>query len=244
VEDTTNDPTIRPRTVGQSWNTWQLFENYYNDGALVWLEIDMLIRDLSSGKRSLDDFAKSFFGIDNGSFATVTYSFDDIVNALNAVQPYTWADLLHKRIYQRGQTSPDEALLKGGYQLVFTDKPGDLIKSFESGMKGTLCTYSIGISFDKDGKLTDVVWDGPAFKAGLAEGMQIISVNGTAFSPEELTEAIADTKEASKSIELIVKNGNEVRTAAIRYQGGLKYPHLERVDKVPVAHLDDTLKAK
>ena len=90
LQDTTNDPIMSSRRVLSS-RSWQRSEDYYGEGLLIWLDVDTLIRDLSHGKRSLDDFAHDFFGIDNGSVGPVTYTFDDVVKALNAVQPYDWA---------------------------------------------------------------------------------------------------------------------------------------------------------
>src|SRR6202020_3417713 len=83
LQDTTNDEIINPRRP-LSWRNWQRFEDYYSEGQLIWLDADTLIRERSQGKRSLDDFARTFFGIDNGSFIPVTYTFDDVVKALNA----------------------------------------------------------------------------------------------------------------------------------------------------------------
>jgi predicted metalloprotease with PDZ domain len=57
-----------------------------------------LIRERSQGARSLDDFAKAFFGINDGSYSTVTHSFADVVQALNKIEPYDWAGFLHERV--------------------------------------------------------------------------------------------------------------------------------------------------
>src|SRR6202041_1063117 len=78
LQDTTNDEIINPRRP-QSWRDWQRFEDYYSEGALIWLDADTLIRERSQGKRSLDDFARTFFGIDDGSTTIVAYTFDDVV---------------------------------------------------------------------------------------------------------------------------------------------------------------------
>ena len=65
LEDTTNDPDPRPCAGRLPWLDWQRSEDYYSEGELIWLDADTLIRQLSGGKRSLDDFARSFFGVDN-----------------------------------------------------------------------------------------------------------------------------------------------------------------------------------
>ena len=81
--DTTNQPTIDQRRP-MSWVSWQRTEDYYQEGQLIWLDADTKIRELSEGKKSLDDFAKAFYGVQNGSYITDTYTFEDIVAALNA----------------------------------------------------------------------------------------------------------------------------------------------------------------
>src|SRR5207244_8635149 len=119
--DTTNDPIIALRRP-LPWRSWQRSEDYYSEGQLVWLDADTLIRELSHGRRSLDDFAQAFFGINDGSFVPVTYTFDDIVSALNRVQPYDWTKFLHSRLDGRGRGAPLDGLGRGGYKLVYTER--------------------------------------------------------------------------------------------------------------------------
>jgi predicted metalloprotease with PDZ domain len=242
VRDTTNDEIINPRRP-MSWRSWQRYEDYYNEGALVWLDADTLIRERSHGARSLDDFARTFFGVDDGSYVTRTYAFADVVKALNAVEPYDWATFLHARIDKAGVPVPLDGLKRGGYRLVFTDKPGALWESSETDRKTLNLTYSVGLSVAKDGAIKDVLWDGPAFKAGLATGMQILAVNGVAFDGDKLKAVIAAGKDKSGAIELIVKDQDRFRVVRIDYHGGLRYPHLER-DGAGPASLDDILAAK
>ena len=66
VEDTTNDPIITGRRP-IPWTSWQRSEDYYSEGQLIWLDVDTLIREKTGGKKSLDDFARSFFGGHDGS---------------------------------------------------------------------------------------------------------------------------------------------------------------------------------
>jgi len=122
LEDTTNQEILSERRP-VSWVNWQRNESYYNEGLLIWLDVDTKIRELSGGKKSLDDFAKEFYGIDNGSFVTVTYNFNDIVTALNEVQPYDWAKFLRTRIYELHPQVPLGGFTQGGYKLVYNDTP-------------------------------------------------------------------------------------------------------------------------
>ncbi|MGC1388189.1 MAG: hypothetical protein WA807_09305 [Steroidobacteraceae bacterium] len=243
LQDTTNDEIINPRRP-MSWRDWQRFEDYYDEGRLIWLEADTLIRDRSQGKRSLDDFARSFFGIDDGSFVTVTYTFEDVVKALNAVEPYDWAGFLRERLDGAARPPPLEGLRRGGYKLVYKDTPSELEKASDLERKRVGLRYSIGVSLDeKDGTVLQVAWDSPAFKAKLTESTQILAVNGAAFSPDVLKDAIRSAKDTTLPIELIVKTGDRYRVVALDYHDGLRYPHLERDESVP-ALLDDIWAAK
>jgi predicted metalloprotease with PDZ domain len=240
LRDTTNDEIINPRRP-MSWRDWQRFEDYYSEGQLIWLEVDTLIRSRSQGKRSLDDFARTFFGIGDGSFATVTFGFADIVKALNALEPYDWAAFLRERVDGVARPAPLEGLRHGGYRLVYTDAPSEFSKASDAQRKRVSLRFSIGVDIDdKDGSVLQVVWDSPAFKAKLTESAQILAVNGAAYSADVLKAAIRSAKDSTSPIELIVKTGDRFQVVSLDYHGGLRYPHLERDASAP-ALLDDIL---
>lgn len=90
LQDTTNDSVINNRRP-LGWRHWQRAEDYYDEGELIWLDVDTKIRELSKDSRSLNDFAKSFFGVGGSSHVPLTYTFDDVVSTLNQIQPYPWA---------------------------------------------------------------------------------------------------------------------------------------------------------
>ena len=232
VEDTTNDPVIASRRP-QPWLSFQRSEDYYSEGQLVWLDVDTLIREKSGGKRSLDDFAKSFFGIENGSWLPVTYTFDDVVAALNKVEPYDWARFLNERINQVAPKPPLDGIARGGWRLVYTETPTEYFKSAESRRRSTDLTYSIGLTLGRDADISQVQWDGPAFKAGLTVGMKLLAVNGIAYDADRLKETITEAKKGGGTIDLLVKAGDHYKTVSIDYHGGLRYPRLERVEGTP-----------
>lgn len=231
VEDTTNDPIIANRRP-IPWTSWQRSEDYYSEGQLVWLDADTLIRERTGGKKSLDDFARTFFGIDDGSWTTVTYTFDDVVAALNKVMPYDWAGFLTDRIKKVRPEFPLDGLTRGGYRLVYAEAPTDYWKAYESERKITDLTYSVGFALNREGTLVGVLWDGPAFKAGLTVGDKVVAVNGIAYDADRLKEAITAAK-GGAPLSLIVKDGDHYRVVTIDYRGGLKYPRLERVAGTP-----------
>lgn len=241
VADTTNDPIIAHRAPAP-WRDWQRSEDYYSEGQLVWTEVDMTIRQKTNNAKSIDDFAKAFFGVDNGSYVTVTYTFDDVVKALNSVVPYDWAKFLRARI-DGINTDPLGGIRMGGYKLTFTDKPSGYTQSYEKTRKLTDLLFSLGVILDKKGAATEVMWDGPAMKAGLTVGAKIVAVNGEEFDADDLKDAIADAKTGKAPIQLLIEKDKQYRTVTVDYHGGLRYPHLERVPGTP-ALLDDELAAR
>jgi predicted metalloprotease with PDZ domain len=242
LQDTTNNELVTYGRRPQSWYSRAGGLDYYREGALIWMEADTLIRERSGGKRSLDDFAGAFFGADDGGYIPVTYGFDDVVAALNAVEPYDWAGFLHARLDEVGRPAPLEGLTRGGYRLAFDETPGPVWRSREALRKTTDLSYSIGLSVGADGQVGDVFWDGPAFKTGLTQGVKIVAVNGTAFDTELLKGAVTAAK-AGAPIELIVQDQTQFRIVRIDWRGGLRYPHLIRDGRQP-AGLDDILAAR
>ncbi len=240
--DTTNQPTVSQRRP-VPWVSWLRPEDYYTEGMLIWLDADTKIRELSGDKKSLDDFAKLFFGIDNGSFVTQTYTLQDIINALNTVQPYDWAEFLKQRVYEVSPQTPENGIKQGGYRLIYTDTPPEWQKRAERPEVGVNLGTSIGFTVRASGDLGNVWWDSPAFKAGITPDMQITAVNGTAFKTDILKAAITDAKKNQAPIKLLVKRDNQFETIEVDYHGGLRYPKLERVENTP-DRLDAILAAK
>lgn len=227
LEDTTDQPIIQ-YAAPLPWPSWQRGADYYDVGLLIWLDADTLIREQSHGRHSLDDFARQFFGMDDGSYGELTYTFDDVVAALNRVQPYDWAGFLRQRVDAVNVDAPSAGLTRGGYRLVFNDTPSDLDKSADEFRKRTSLTHSVGLSVDRDGEIREVLWNGPAFQSGLAPGSRIIAVDDVAFDTERFKEAIRAAQHAAAPIGLIVREGERFRTVQLDYHGGLRYPHLER----------------
>jgi len=239
LEDTTNDPIIAMRRP-LPWLSWQRSEDYYSEGQLIWLDADTLIRQQSGGKRSLDDFARAFFGVDSGSYVTKTYTFDDIVAALNAVQPYDWTAFLQARLTGHGPGAPLDGVTRGGYRLTYDDVESGYLQSAERERKTQVLNFSIGFAVGADGMLSGVDWNGPAFKAGLTPGTQIVAVNGDAYDADALKDAITAAKKSTAPIQLLVKENNQYRTVNVDYHDGLRYPHLTPTDGQP-KRLDDIL---
>jgi predicted metalloprotease with PDZ domain len=241
IQDTTNDPIIAMRRP-LPYRNFQMSEDYYSGGQMIWLDIDGKLRDLTGNKRSIDDFAKAFFGMENGKWDVNTYTFEDVVKTLNDIAPFDWASYLRERLDGHGP------LIGGfeanGWKLVYDDKPSAAAKAVEARLGGANLTYSLGVALAKGGDIADVLWDGPAFKAGLSPGMKIIAVNGKEYSSDAIKDAVtASAKDKNQPVELLVKNFDEYKTLRIDYHDGLKYPHLERIEGKP-DRLSELLKAR
>jgi predicted metalloprotease with PDZ domain len=243
--DTTNQETVSHRRP-VSWVSWQRSEDYYTEGMLIWLSADTKIRELTDGKKSLDDFCKRFLGVYNGSFITDQYDFDDIVNNLNAVVPYDWRSFLRERVYELHPEVPMGGFTQGGWKLVYTDKPiAWMAKSRRGG--GNFST-SLGLSMgggrgersSVPGAIGNVVWESPAFKAGITPGMQLVAINGEAYTAKVLTDAILAAEKDKQPIQIEVREGDLYKTIPLAYYDGLRVPTLERIDGTP-DRLDDIL---
>jgi predicted metalloprotease with PDZ domain len=231
--DTTNQPTISQRSP-VSWVSWQRPEDYYSEGMLIWLDADTKIRELSGDRKSLDDFAKLFFGVENGSYITKTYTFDDVVTALNTVQPYDWAQFLHERVDELAPKTPEDGFARGGYRLVYNDTPADWVKRDEDKDDAVAdFSRSLGFNTYADGTLINVWWDSAAFKAGVTPDMRLQAVNGQVFTAKLLRAAIVRAEKNKSPLQLLFKRGDQFQTIAVDYHGGLRYVHLERVAGTP-----------
>ncbi|AVY68369.1 M61 family metallopeptidase [Xanthomonas translucens] len=235
LEDTTNDPTAAHRAP-LPYRSWQMSEDYYSGGQMLWLAVDAKLRALSHGRKSLDDFAKAFFGVDDGSHTVRTYTFDDVVAALSGVAAFDWAGYLAPRV---DAVNPPllEGLQASGWKLVYTDQPSAFEKQYDSRHQSARHRYnfawSLGLVMNDDASINDVVWDGPAFKAGISSGATLLAVNGQEYTHDALKQAIAEARGGTAPIVLMLKFQGGVRSVEVNYHDGLQYPHLVRVDGTP-----------
>ncbi len=233
VEDTGNDPILSARRPAP-WRSWQRNEDYYSEGLLIWLDADTLIRERTGNRRSLDDFARAFYGANDGQWREpMTFTFDDVVVGLNAVTPHDWATFLRDRIERAGTEPPLDGITRGGYRLVYSDERSPYQRDDESYNKSAEFMYSIGLAFGEGGAITQVQWDGPAFNQGVTVGTTLVAVNDVSFSADALRRAISAAHGSDQPVTLLLKNGDQYRTVALDYNDGLRYPHLERIPGTP-----------
>src|SRR5271156_1972326 len=245
TEDTAIAASIL-RGGNPAWSNWKRGQDYYQEGELFWLDADTLIREKTNNKKSLTDFLHIFLGKGgNTGPLIVTYNRDELVADLNQVVPYDWATFIHERIDNLNPRADLAGIERGGYKLVYTDKPSKSERTIATTYArygiGTNAWYSLGLRINKEGNLTDVRWNGPADKAKLFPGQKIVAVNGNVFSGDTLKSEIKQAKGTSEPIHFILQSDAFVTTADIDYHDGERYPTLVRVDGTP-AYLDDITK--
>ena len=241
LDDTTNDPIITPRAP-KGWLSFQRSEDYYTEGLLIWLEADAIIRRESNGTRSLDDFARRFFGTGEGDWGVKPYDFAALVAELNAVQRYDWAGHLQRRLTEKADGAPLKGLELAGWKLVYTDKPSAAFT--DANRRQVNLLFSGGLLLGLAGKVDQVLWNSAAYAAGLAVGDVLLAVNELPFSDDALRAAVTAAKGGSAPIRLMVKTDDRVRTVDWAWAGGLRYPRLERIGAVKQTPLEMLLAAK
>lgn len=214
---------------GHGWGTWRRGLDYYPEGALVWLGVDVKIRTLTDNKKSLNDFCRSFFGHDADTGPEIVpYTLEQLTAALNAVVPYDWAGYLNERMQSKSPHAPLDGITDGGWTLVYTQTPTELMESEQKESGDLNAMYSIGLQLGGNGAIFDVGWGSAADAAGLAPGMRVLDVNGKDFSVPAMRDAMKSAAETHGDLLLTVSNTGYKRTVHIPCPKGEQYPHLER----------------
>jgi predicted metalloprotease with PDZ domain len=207
--------------------------DFYDESVYIWLEADITIRELTGGKRSLDDFCKRFFGGASGTPAVRPYTFEDVVAALNDTAAYDWRSFLNTRISGLDLHAPLGGIGRSGWTVVYNDTPNTITHTGPEDDRISDYTLSVGVTLRKDGTISDITPEAPAAVAGLAPGMKVIAVNGRRFTTDLLDTAIRESKGSSTPIAFLVENTDFYKTYNVNYSGGLRYAHLERDSSRP-----------
>ncbi|HKS82847.1 MAG TPA: hypothetical protein VJR23_15195 [Candidatus Acidoferrales bacterium] len=214
----------------RGWLNWRRGTDYYDEGDLMWLEVATIINRESHGAKSMDDFAHLFYGGANNGPELKTYTFDDVVSALNQVVPYDWAKFLHERLTSTSPNAPTGGIENGGWKVVLNDE-----SPRSQGRRSAAGTdvYSIGLQLSENGDVGDSIVGGPAYNAGITSGMKVVGVNGRVYTHEILEDAIRAAKDSSQPITLLVVVDDYYKTVKVDYHGGPRYPHLVRDESKP-----------
>jgi predicted metalloprotease with PDZ domain len=215
------------RTPDPGWSSIRRGQDYYDEGALIWLRADVQIREQTQGRLSLDDFLRSFLGQRDTDPIVAPYTREDVEAALSAICPYDWHSFFETRIYQVNSKPPTDGIEAAGWRLTYNATPNT--ERFDSELLpiSYFGEFSIGMQVKKDGSIVDVFAGTPAYDAGLGPHMTVVAVDGRAYSDDALNESIAHPRDGK--ISLTVRNFDSVKTYEIQYAGGVRYPHLERI---------------
>jgi predicted metalloprotease with PDZ domain len=230
LDDTTNDPIISARRP-KGWASWQRSEDYYNEGMLIWIEADAIIRDGTKNARGMDDFAKAFFGINDGDWGQVTYTFDEVAKTLNGVMPYDWGKFLNDRLTAKAKGAPLNGFERSGYKLTYNDTPTSILKLNMKVNKSLDLTWSLGMTIAKGAKVNAVIWGGPAYAEGVTVGQEVIAVNGLVYTDDVMKDAVTLAKGGTTPIRLTLKNDFGVRDVNIQWNGGHRYPRFAKIGR-------------
>jgi predicted metalloprotease with PDZ domain len=226
-----------------AWQSWRRSTDFYEEDTLNWLWADVIIRQQSKGKKTLDDFCHLFHGAPSTAPMVKPYTFDDVVNTLNQVVSYDWRGFWTERLTNHGPGAPLGGIEGSGWKLVYDDVPSEMERGGEANSHFIDVAYSIGLDLREDGTISDTTEGMPAALAGIGPGMKLIAVNGRQYSAEVLRDALRAGKSATAPLELLVENTDYYKTYKINYHGGERYPHLVRDDAKPDL-LSEIYKAK
>ncbi len=215
------------------WTNWRRSVDYYGEGDLLWLDVDNHIRELTHGKKSLTDFCHLFYGGPNLGPQLKTYTFDDVVSALNQVAPYNWRGFFLKHLRSLSAQPPMGGITRGGWKLVYTSKMPQLLRAEELVRHFINAEYSVGLLLSDKGIVMDSVVTMPAYKGVIAPGMTVVAVNGRKFTPHVFNEALTATTTSTGPLRLLVMNDDYYKTVSMDYHGGPRYPHLVRAPGTP-----------
>jgi predicted metalloprotease with PDZ domain len=217
----------------EAWHSWRRGVDFYDEGTLDWLWADVIIRQQSKGSKSLDDFCHLFHGPPSTGPMVKTYTFDDVVSALNQVVPYDWRGFWMERLTSHGPGAPLGGIEGSGWKVVYDDTQSELLRGAESDGHIATGAFSIGLDLREDGVITDTVEGMPAALAGIGPGMKLVAVNSRQYTPEVLRDALKAGKNGTAPLELLVENTDYYKTYKLDYHGGERYPHLVRDDSKP-----------
>jgi predicted metalloprotease with PDZ domain len=217
----------------QAWNSWRRSTDFYDEDTLNWLWADVIIRQQTKGKKTLDDFCRLFHGAPSTGPLVKPYTFEDVIAVLNQIAPYDWRGFWTERLTNHGPGAPLGGVEGSGWKLVYDDVQSEMDRGGESNSHSVSTAYSIGLELREDGGINDTIEGMPAAKAGIGPGMKLIAVNGRQYSPDVLRDALKAGKNSSSPLELLIENTDYYKTYKLDYHGGERYPHLVRDESKP-----------
>lgn len=210
------------------WRNWRRTTDYYEEGDLLWLEVNTTLRHLTRGRKSLKDFCHLFYGGPNDGPQLKTYTFQDLVQALNQIAPYDWTNFFRTRLESTSPEPPMGGIEAAGWKLIYNDQEPEMLRVEDEVHHTVNAVYSVGLLLKEDGDIQDCIVGSPAYKAGISAGMRLMAVNSKAFTPAVLRDALKESPNSSQPLRLLVLNDGYYETFNVDYHGGERYPHLAR----------------
>jgi predicted metalloprotease with PDZ domain len=232
LQDTADSAALLYYTP-KEWDSWRRSVDYYDEGELDWLWADSIIRQQTGGRKSIDDFCKLFHGAPSTPPIVKTYTFDDVVNALNQIAPYDWRGFWNERLTNHGPGAPLGGIEGTGWKIVYDENRSPMMRAWEDDHRTLNAAFSVGLITKENGEIEDTIEQMDAAHAGIGPGMKILAVNGRRFTPQLFRDALHEGKNASQPLQLLIENTDYFRTFILDYHGGEKYPHLVREESKP-----------
>ncbi len=209
------------------WAALRRGTDFYDEGALIWLTVNTILREQSHGQKSIEDFCRQFYGGSSGPPVVKPYVLSDIVTTLNEIVPYDWGAFFAARLTTTGAHAPLDGLTNAGWQIGYDDTPNQYVTRLETNGR-VEAGYSLGLRLGTDGLVIDAIPGSPAFAAGVGPGMRLLSIGGRAWSPSALRDVLEAAEKTTTPIPLTVQNADVTSTVTVNYHGGLRIPHLVR----------------
>lgn len=231
VHDTEHSSSLL-RGGSSNWPYLRRSQDYYREGAMLFMEFDARIRNLTEGEKSLDDFCATFFTQGDPANHAVPFTREEVVRTLSAQAKFNWDSVIQLRMYETQERFDPELAVQCGYRLEYSDKPSERTKRSERRWGNGSFYESLGFSCSSKGKVGTLIPDSPGDKAGINKGTEIIAVEGKKFSIKRLKDAVRNTVMTGK-VNLLISDGDQFKDLSIDYDGGLRYYTLTRIDGSP-----------
>jgi predicted metalloprotease with PDZ domain len=202
--------------------------DFYEESYLIWLEVEVMIRKMTDGKKSLNDFCQKFFGGKDSAPSLNPFTYDELMVALNEIAPFDWNSFWSERLQSLDAHAPLGGLEQSGWKVVYQEAPSGFHDAVENFNHTIDARFSLGIYLKDDGIVNDVIQGSPAAIGGIAPGMKLVAISGRKFSKEIFRDALKPDKNNPVPLEILASTGDYFKTFQVNYNGGERYPYLVR----------------
>ncbi|MCA9416485.1 MAG: hypothetical protein KC917_09450, partial [Candidatus Omnitrophica bacterium] len=217
------------RAHSPHWSRLRRNQDYYDEGLLLWMEVDAILRQETDGRKSIDDFCQAFFGRKEEGQRILPFEVGEVFENLNDLAEYDWRAFILGWVNEPHESMPLDFVNRLGYKLAYESEPTEYLKENQKDGKYIAAPDSLGVYFSEDGAITGVVPGSVADDSGLSDGMKVLAINDRKFSRERVDDALSDSI-AKGEVQLLVLDGDKIKEFDLDYSQGPKYLHLKRDD--------------